>query len=768
VTHGGKPRSSDRKIRSESPLSPAPPLGYASPMRVVRGLVPLLLLLLAACGEREADEGAAAEAPTPEHPRVLSESSTCADCHAEATEAWTGSHHQLAHRDVGTEVEAEAFADREVTSGDARWTFEGGAESPQITWSDTAADSGSFERETPMVIGLTPLVQYLLNTGDGRYQVPDMAWDPEKKEWFSIYGDENRRPEEWGHWTQRGMNWNSQCAYCHFTGLEKNYDPEDDSYDTAWVEQGVGCAQCHGPDRPEFGQDECRIDPARQFTREQWLHSCATCHSRRSEFDEEFTIGDSFHDHYHLSLPDQPGLWHPDGQQLDEVYKFTSLMLSRMGHKGITCTDCHDPHAAEPHGGELAVRSNALCMTCHAAGANEAVVIDPAQHVFHEPGTPGASCVDCHMPKKSYMQRDPRSDHRFPRPDPLLTKELGTPNACNDCHADQGLDWQIEWTHKWYGEDMNAASRLRSRAIDAAQNRRTGALDQLLAAYAAEEIDAWKATLLRLMEPWADDSRVVDHTNVAVHQGGPLARTAAAMLVPRRGDTGPLLDKLLDDPIKAVRVEAAWNALDAIPLEHPAVAEVEAVARHQSDQPGGAMRMARLAMRRGDTAEAEKWFERAVAWDATSPAPRRDFAVFLSGLGRTGESMRWLEEAAKLSPNNAEIPYLIALAHAESGDTASTEARLRQALELDPSFSRAWYNLGLLQAGQGQPQAAIASLRRAADTDTASPDAPYARATIHLRLGQAAEALEAAHEALRRAPDHAPARQLVNELGRSR
>ena len=37
-----------------------------------------------------------------------------------------------------------------------------------------------------MAIGLTPLVQYLLATGDGRYQVPDMAWDPEKKEWFSI------------------------------------------------------------------------------------------------------------------------------------------------------------------------------------------------------------------------------------------------------------------------------------------------------------------------------------------------------------------------------------------------------------------------------------------------------------------------------------------------------------------------------------------------------------------------------------------------------
>ena len=47
---------------------------------------------------------------------------------------------------------------------------------------------------------------------------------PRSNEWFNVYGSEDRRPGEWGHWTGRGMNWNSMCATCHNTRLRKNYD----------------------------------------------------------------------------------------------------------------------------------------------------------------------------------------------------------------------------------------------------------------------------------------------------------------------------------------------------------------------------------------------------------------------------------------------------------------------------------------------------------------------------------------------------------------
>lgn len=38
------------------------------------------------------------------------------------------------------------------------------------------------------------------------------------------------------------------------------------------------------------------------------------------------------------------GTFYSDGQQRDEDFNRASVQLSRMGHAGVTCLDCHDPH----------------------------------------------------------------------------------------------------------------------------------------------------------------------------------------------------------------------------------------------------------------------------------------------------------------------------------------------------------------------------------------------------------------------------------------
>ncbi len=70
--------------------------------------------------------------------------------------------------------------------------------------------------------------------------------------------------------------------------------------------------------------------------------------------------------------------------------------------------------------------------------------IEPVAHSFHKEGSTGNRCIECHMSQTTYMERDPRRDHGFTSPDPLLTKELGIPNACNKCHTDQTVDWAIQ------------------------------------------------------------------------------------------------------------------------------------------------------------------------------------------------------------------------------------------------------------------------------------------------------------------------------------
>ena len=54
------------------------------------------------------------------------------------------------------------------------------------------------------------------------------------------------------------------------------------------------------------------------------------------------------------------GLYHADGQILDEVYVYGSFLQSRMAHAGVRCSNCHDPHTARP-----VLAGNAVCTQCH-------------------------------------------------------------------------------------------------------------------------------------------------------------------------------------------------------------------------------------------------------------------------------------------------------------------------------------------------------------------------------------------------------------------
>src|SRR6266700_971240 len=106
---------------------------------------------------------------------------------------------------------------------------------------------------------------------------------------------------------------------------------------------------------------------------------------------------------------------------------------------GVTCSDCHSPHS-----GKLRLAGNEVCGQCHAAK-----VFDAPAHHHHPQGSPGAKCAACHMPSTTYMGVHARPDHsiRIPRPDRTLS--LGTPNACNTCHADKDPAWAVVALKTW-------------------------------------------------------------------------------------------------------------------------------------------------------------------------------------------------------------------------------------------------------------------------------------------------------------------------------
>ncbi len=373
---------------------------------------------------------------------------SCIQCHQQQAERFSGSHHDLAMDLATPETVLGDFDDAMLEHyGITSHMFQADGK----YWIHTEGPDGEMaDFEIKYVFGHDPLQQYMVEFGRGAsmadnevpaVQVLRVSWDTKKKQWFYLSPPDVREklaPDDDLHWTGIAQRWNTMCADCHSTNLKKGFDTKTLTYHTTFSEIDVSCEACHGPgsahvemanskslfwDRKHgYGLARLKGNDA-----EPQIQTCAKCHSRRRILTEDFKAGDNFYDHYGNELF-QPQTYFCDGQILDEVYVHGSYLQSKMYHKGIRCTDCHDPHTAR-----LKFEGNKVCTSCHQHSAGK---YDTPLHHQHQEGSRGASCVECHMPETTYMDVDPRRDHslRVPRPD--LSVKYGTPNACTRCHLE--------------------------------------------------------------------------------------------------------------------------------------------------------------------------------------------------------------------------------------------------------------------------------------------------------------------------------------------
>lgn len=726
----------------------------------VVGTTGMVLGVVGGC--RPADKAAPTAAAT-----VAAKSADCQACHADVHKAWLDSHHAKAQRPVDPAIEGTKLAQpQEFSLHGVDYRVEWKDGKPVFT--EKRPGDAPFTYTADFILGHTPLLQYLVPKEGGRHQAAELAYDPHRKEWFNVFGDEGRRPGEWGHWRGRGMNWNSMCAHCHMTDYRKNYDPVKDVYTTTWREQGVGCHQCHG-DLPASHFDPSRgpaKGPGKGLTAaeiQKAAETCAPCHARNELLTGRLEPGGHYHDFYRLTLPTEANVFYPDGQVRDEDFNYTSLLTSRMGGKaGVTCLDCHEAHSGKM---KLPVQDNSICLQCHGPSPRgNAPVIDPVAHSRHLPGSTGNMCVSCHMPTTTYMQRDPRHDHGFTKPDPLLTKELGIPNACNRCHTDKDTDWAIAAADKWYGPKLDSRQRQRTRVVAAAQAGSPDAADRLLSFIASEDIPAWRATLLLLTRPYATrDPRVVQTAREHLKDADPMVRSAAVQVLAALPGEAATLRPMLDDPVRLVRLDAAWPLSAELPPNSRARRELDDYLAASADQPAGRMRLGQDFFNRGMNAEAELHLRKATEWDPYSPGLHDTLGIFLNEMGRPAEAAAALWRAAQLSPADAQAAFNAALAFAGARRLNDAELALRETLRRNAAFDRAWYNLGLLLAQTGRGAEAIQALETAERAAPAVADYPYARATILWQQGDRNAARAAAEKALRINPAHPAARQLVDQ-----
>ncbi len=724
----------------------------------------------------------------------------CAPCHAEQSANWTGSQHDLAMQEATDSSVLGDFNDASFEQFGVVSRFY--RQDGKFMVHTEGPDGALQDYPIKYTFGVFPLQQYLIEFPGGRLQALDIGWDSRPKEqggqrWIHLHPADPVRHDDVLYWTGPNLNWNYMCADCHSTNLRKGYDERSDSYHTTWSEIDVSCEACHGPgskhvqwaeakekgetlEVPDMGLtvrlDErvgvaWQIDPAtgkakrstpRETTKE--IQVCARCHSRRSQMTDEAFAGQPFLDAFRPSLLTE-GLYHPDGQIQDEVYVWGSLMQSKMYEAGITCSDCHDPHAAT-----VRLPGDVVCYQCH--------LPDPyatKKHHFHEEGSAGASCVECHMPPTNYMVVDARHDHSFriPRPDQSIA--MGTPNACNKCHADKTAQWAADQVEAWYGKSPEGFQHY-APAFHAAHGQLPGAgrLLQEIAADASQPPIA-RATALQELGAYPD-SAMLARVQQGLGADDPLERLGALGALESFPAAQRLLAvSLLWDDLKAVRIEAA-HLLAALPPQQQlpdqvreklaqGIQEYIAVQEFNAERPEAQVSLGTLYADQGRVQDAEAAYRVAIGLQPRFIPAYVNMAHLLGGMKREREAEGFLRQGLELNPDSADLYHALGLSLVRQKEIDQATTALARAAELAPDNARYSYVYAVALQSSGKLDEAIKVLETAHRQRPGDLDTLSALVTFSREAGHREAALDYALQLQQLVPDNPSVDQMVRDLG---
>jgi tetratricopeptide (TPR) repeat protein len=691
---------------------------------------------------------AAADGPTEVPVKGHVGSAVCGGCHGIELAAWTKSQHSRAMQVADAKSALGNFHNATLTYAGttSMFSLRGG----KYFVRTDGSDGKLADFEIRYTFGVAPLQQYLIAMPGGRLQALSIAWDTRPKgqggqRWFHLYPKEAIKAGDPLHWTGVGQNWNFMCAECHSTDLRKNFNASHDRFDTQWSEINVACEACHGPGSahvvwarakaagnpagadnglvlalterkdvawiPDAATGTAHRSVERRTSKE--IEVCGRCHARSSRISDDYVFGAPLLDSHRLTDLD-PGLYWIDGQMHDEVYNLGPFLQSRMQSKGVTCSDCHDPHTQA-----LRFPGNGTCAQCHPAAKYDAVA-----HTHHAAGSAGSGCPQCHMPTTTYMQVDPRHDHSFRIPRPDLSVKFGMPNACNNCHTKQTPRWAADTLVKWAGktpvgfQDFAAAFHDGEAGAPGAR----AALAKLIDDPAQPAIV--RASAIDRLARWLTPSSLDSVTN-ALGDRDPSVRLAAVSAIGGSADVATrvrYLPRLLDDPVLSVRIETASALAGEAEATLPAtssgalkkaVDEYIAVQNYNADRPEGRTNLGNLYAARGEPERAAAEYRKAIEIDPTFVAAYNNLADLNRSMGNEDEAIAALKRGLEHAPRAAPLHHALALAYVRAQRKADALGEFAEAVRLDPSATRYAYVYAVALNDVGRTPEALKVLRAA-------------------------------------------------------
>ena len=716
----------------------------------------------------------------------------CISCHQREYDLWKGSDHDNAMAVANDSTVLGDFNNVEVEFRGKKHKF---YKRDGKFFVYTEGISGEMqELQVSYTFGVTPLQQYLISFENGKYQCLPIAWDTDKKRWFDmagmVYSEEDLKPTSWFYWTNQSQNWNGMCAECHSTNLQKNYNLENDSYNTTWSDINVNCEACHGPgsehlDWAKLPEGSRSYDGnlglvlnTRNTTSKQYIEACAPCHSRRTSLGAEDHRSNDFYNNYRPQLI-TPHLYFSDGQILDEDYVFASFTQSKMYMHDVRCNDCHDSHSLK-----LKFDGNLLCTQCHRAEE-----YDTYQHHFHkyanENGEPvknkfgdivpvgeGALCKSCHMPARYYMGIDYRSDHSFriPRPDHSIMYDV--PNTCNDCHADKNYQWSENYIKQYYGErkkfnygSVLSEGYLQKEGADTSLMHliKNDLYPEILRATAIQYLNAYPN-----MTTWEVIKSMLDNPE-------PIVREAAVNSFNANNieDFVNTLSPILNDPIKIVRFAAA-NRLFELDKDYftdslyskitEVMDEYISSVMYTSDFPSGRYNLANYFSRKGDLVKAQKFYNDAIRMDNQFYPAKSNLALLYYNQGNLQKAEQLFLDLIKNNKEYTEGYYYLGLLYAEQKKYTGAADYLEKALQQKNPNPRVFYNLGLVYQQLNENNKAENILLTGNEITPNNFDLIFALSDFYFKQKNFSKALEYATELKTKFPSRPEGQGMINYI----
>ena len=720
---------------------------------------------------------------------------TCGDCHPDEANSWQGSHHDLAMEEASDESVLGDFNNTSFSYSGVNSVF---SRREGEFWVRTDGPDGELaDFKVSYTFGVDPLQQYLIEFPDGRLQALSISWDTRPRSeggqrWFHLYPNEEIDFQDPLHWTGRQQNWNFMCSECHSTNLKRKFDPSENRFNTTWSELDVSCEACHGPasrhlnwveekgEEPDsgfpislirdvtwvFNEGETIAQQEIPTSNSPELNVCSQCHSRRGLIHESHPHGDSLLQTHRPALLDE-GIYFPDGQIQDEVYVWGSFLQSKMHKAGVTCTDCHDPHSLQVFGG-----SDQICSVCH-----ESEQYYSEKHHFHPQESPGARCINCHMPERDYMVVDPRRDHSFRIPRPDLSASLGVPNACNNCHDNQDSEWataQINDRLGGWSPDPHYGQVLQAGRVDGPGAR------QALSALAAdpEQTVMVRATALT---NYAGPARAEQLTAIetGLEDPDPLLRWAATRAANAATPEVQihLLAPRLNDSVRLIRKEAAL-ALAPVPANRLNIQQRQALQsglveyresqRLSGDRPESHLNLGVLATRLQQFQQAEIHYRAAFNIDPQFVPSIINLADLLRLQQRESEGEQLLRLGLSRVPESASLNHALGLLLVRTDRSSQALSFFRRAAELRPEAPRFSYVHAVALQSAGRLDESLRILRQSLARHSYDREILMALVTINRDLGRAPEAIGFLQRLIELEPAQSQLKRLLRQLEASK